>query len=85
MGVAGIFQRGGGRSHCVTPRVLTRLAYPHPRRVLLKVTCFRLSSERGGRESLQNSCIDELSFTLHKLLYFSLTGPLQIYGPANGE
>ena len=39
---------GGGRSHCVTPRVFTRLACRHPRRVLLKVTCFRLSSERGG-------------------------------------
>ena len=34
--------------------------------------------------SLQNSYIYELSSTLHKLLYFSLTGPLQICGPANG-
>ena len=44
-----IFQRGGGRgSHCVTPRVLTRLVCRHLRRVLLKVTFFRMSSERGG-------------------------------------
>ena len=71
---------GGG----VTPRVLNRLACRHPCRVLLKVTFFRMSSERGGRESLQNSYIDELSSTLHKILYFSLTGPLQICSPANG-
>ena len=30
----------------------------------------------GGGTSLQNRYIDELSSTLHKLLYFSLTGPL---------
>ena len=33
---------------------------------------FRMSSERGAT-SLQNSCIDELRSTLHKLLYSSLT------------
>ena len=41
-GVARIFHRGGGGggggSHCVTPKVLMRLASPHPRRVLPKVT-----------------------------------------------
>ena len=52
-----MFQRGGGRSHCVTPRVLTRLSCPHPRCVLLKV----LNSERGGMNKPTNSCIDELS------------------------
>ena len=29
-----------GMSHCVKPRVLSRLACRHPRRVLLKVTFF---------------------------------------------
>ena len=48
--VARIFQRGG---HTVS----------HPGCVLLKVIFFRLSSERGGGTSLQNSCIDELSST----------------------
>ena len=54
-GVARIFQRGG---HTVS----------HPGNLqdchadmLLKVTLFRLSSERGGGKSLQNSSIDELS------------------------
>ena len=47
-GVARIFQRGG--SHCVTPMVLTRLSCRHTRCVLLKVTFFRMSSERGGRD-----------------------------------
>ena len=74
---------GGGRREGVTPRVLTRLGCRHPRRVLLKVTFFRMSRERGGRESLKNSYIDELSSTLHIILYFSLTGRLQICGPTN--
>ena len=40
-----------GVSHCVKPRVLSRLACRHPRRVLLKVTFFfRMSSDRGGRD-----------------------------------
>ena len=48
--VARIVQRGGGGggSHCVTPRVFTRLSCP--RCVLLKVTFFRKSSERGGSD-----------------------------------
>ena len=74
---------GGGGREGVTPRVLTRLGCRHPRRVLLKVTFFRMSRERGGRESLKNSYIDELSSTLHIILYFSLTGRLQICGPTN--
>ena len=62
------FSRGGGGvgSHCVTPRVLTRLVCRHLRRVLLKVTFFRMSSERGGRDkptNLQNTCIDEIHRT----------------------
>ena len=45
-GVARIFQkRGGGGSHCVTPRVLTRLSCRHLRCVLLKVSS---SKTRGG-------------------------------------
>ena len=53
-----IFQTSGssqdfskGVSHFVKPRVLSRLACRHPRRVLLKVTVFffRMSSDRGGR------------------------------------
>ena len=45
--VATIFQGG---SHCVTPRLLTRSScrHPDPCFVLLKVTFFRMSSERGG-------------------------------------
>ena len=41
---------GGGGSHCVTPNLLTRLSCRHPRCVLLKVTFFRMSSERVGRD-----------------------------------
>ena len=40
----------------------------------------------GGAISLQDSCIDKLSATEHKLLHFSYEqehGPLQISGPAN--
>ena len=37
-------------SHCVTPKILTRLVCRHLRRVLLKVTVFQMSSERGGRD-----------------------------------
>ena len=40
-----------GVSHCVNPRVLSRLACRHPRLVLIKVTfCFSESSDRGGRD-----------------------------------
>ena len=35
-------------SHFVTPRVHIRLLRRHPCRVLLKVTFFLMSSERGG-------------------------------------
>ena len=69
-GIARIFKG----SHWVTPRVLTRLSCRHPRCVLLKVAFFRMSSECGGsRQAYKNSCIDTVSFTQHKLLYYSLT------------
>ena len=59
-GKAWIFQRGeGGRAQCVTPMVIT-CTCRHPRDVLLKVTLFRMSSERGEGNSVQNSWKDEL-------------------------
>ena len=51
-----------GKSHCaVTPRVLARFAYRHPRRVLLAKSDIFLgwAVSIGGGISLQNSCIVE--------------------------
>ena len=49
------------------PGYLPDCLVDRPRCVLLKVTFFQMSSERGagggGGTSLQNSCIDELSST----------------------
>ena len=65
-GWARIFKRGGG-SHCVTPKVFTRLACRHPGRVLLKVMFFfffRMSSECGGRNKPTRS--------LHGLIIYAM-------------
>ena len=41
---------GGGGIHTVTPTLLTRLACRYLRLVLLEVTFFWMSNERGGRD-----------------------------------